>query len=314
VAAVLANWNGMKYIGHCLEALFAQTRPLDRVVIVDNGSTDGSREWIRNRYPQIVLLENEINQGFAAGYNQAIAACDDPFVLILNTDVFLEPDFVEKALKGMERDGDTGMVTGLIYQKGTRQWINGGFFLRPQIRIAHSRNLGFEETVFGCTGAVVLCRRAMLESIKLEGEYFDETYFSYGEDIDLSWRAQLRGWKARFLPDARAFHVGSGSLAGRLRFVDKPAFFQRQTLKNRYLSLLKNASSGVLPRILPVFLLTEPLVWVYLLVRRPLRFPYLLLALLDVFRLFPVTWRKRRHIQRHNEVTAAYIRRFLRGF
>jgi len=314
IDAALANWNGMRHIERCLEALFSQTLPLRQVVIVDNGSTDGSREWIRAHYPQVVLLENSCNKGFSAGYNRAIGACAAAYVLILNTDVFLEPGFTENALRGLTRSVDTGAATGLIYQEGTREWINGGFFLRSQIRIIHSGNLCAEEEVFGCTGAVMLCRREMLEAVRLNGEYFDETYFSYGEDIDLAWRAQLCGWKARFLPEARAFHVGSGSLDGQLRFVDKPPFFQRQTLKNRYLTLAKNGSPGVLLHLLPVFLLTEPLIWLYLLGRRPFHFPYLLLALVDAVRLMPITLRKRRQIRRQTVVSPAYIRRFLRSF
>jgi GT2 family glycosyltransferase len=314
VDAALANWNGMQHIERCLGALFSQTLPPRQVVVVDNGSTDGSREWIRAHYPQVVLLENSYNKGFSAGYNRAIGACTAVYVLILNTDVFLEPGFIENALRGLAQSVDTGAVTGLIFQEGTREWINGGFFLRSQIRIAHSGNLCAEEEVFGCTGAVMLCRRKMLEAVRLNGEYFDETYFSYGEDIDLAWRAQLCGWKARFYPEARAFHVGSGSLDGQLRFVDKPPFFQRQALKNRYLTLVKNGSPGVLLRLLPVFLLTEPLVWLYLLVRRPVNFPYLLLALIDAVRLMPITLRKRRKIRRQTIVSSAYIRRFLRSF
>jgi len=314
VSVALANWNGMKHIGRCLESVFAQTRPPAEVVIVDNGSTDGSKEWVRERYPQIRLLENEENRGFAAGYNRAIAACETPYVLILNTDVFLAPDFVEQAIEGLEKSPDTGAVTGLIFQEGTGEWLNGGFFLKLQIRIAPSRNLEEEEEVFGCTCAAVLCRREMLEAVRLDGEYFDESYFSYGEDIDLAWRAQLGGWKARFQPGARAQHVGSGSLDGRLRFIEKPAFFQRHILKNRYLTILKNASPGILLYLLPSSLLTEPLVWLYLLVRRPMRLPYLLLAVVDVLSLLPAALHKRRRIRSGRRVSSAYIRRFLRGF
>ena len=88
IAVALANWNGMKYLERCLESVFAQTCAPREVVIVDNGSTDGSAEWIADRYDQVHLLLNETNEGFAAGYNKAIAACSQPFVLILNTDVF----------------------------------------------------------------------------------------------------------------------------------------------------------------------------------------------------------------------------------
>lgn len=314
VAAALANWNGMKYIGQCLEALGAQTCPLAEVVVVDNGSTDGSKEWIRQHHPQVRLIENSHNRGVAAGYNQAIAACAQPYILVLNTDVFLAPGFVEQALEGFACGADVAAVTGRVFQEATRELLNGGFFLRRQLRLSHSENLESPEEVFGATGAVVLFRRQALEDLKVEGEYFDESYFSYGEDIDLAWRAQLYGWKVRFQPGPFARHVGSGSLDGRLRFAEKPAFFQRHVLKNRYLTVLKNASPGVLLYLLPWLALTELLLWPWLLLRWPLKAPYLALAWVDAVRLLPVALRRRRHIQQRRRVSDAYIRGFFRGF
>lgn len=147
VGVALANWNGMKYLGRCLQAVYAQSGGIPEVVVVDNGSTDGSREWIRQHYPEVRLLENEHNRGFAAGYNQAIAAGSQAFVLILNSDVFLAPDFVEQALKGMRQGRDIGAVTGRIFQEATGEWLNGGFFLRRQIRLVPSPNLEEEQEV-----------------------------------------------------------------------------------------------------------------------------------------------------------------------
>ncbi len=312
IAVALANWNGLKYLERCLESVFAQTCAPGEVVIVDNGSTDGSAEWIADRYDQVHLLLNETNEGFAAGYNKAIAACSQPFVLILNTDVFLTPDFIEVTLAALAEYPEAGAATGSVFQQGTGEWLNSGFFLRPQMRTEHSANLDRAEAVFGCSGALILFRREMLEDIRIEGQYFDEAYFSYGEDIDLAWRAQLLGWQARFAPGAKAHHVGSGSSDERLRFVDKPAFLQRHLLKNRYLTLVKNTSTGVLPYVLLPFILAEPLVWLFLLLRLPWRFPYLLLALADTCRLLPRALRWRRQLMRRQCVSAAYIRQVLR--
>lgn len=312
IAVALANWNGMKYLERCLDSVFAQTCVPQEVVLVDNGSTDGSARWVADHYQQVQLHLNETNEGFAAGYNKAIAACSQPFVLILNTDVFLAPDFIECALASLSEHPTAGAATGCVFQQATGEWLNSGFFLRPQIRTEHSANLDDPEAVFGCSGALILFRREMLEDIRIEGQYFDEAYFSYGEDIDLAWRAQLLGWQARFEPKARAHHVGSGSSDERLRFVDKPAFLQRHVLKNRYLTLVKNTYGGLLLPVLPLFILAEPLVWIYLLLRLPWRFPYLLLAYVDVARHLPAALRWRRQVMRRRRVSAAYIRQFLR--
>ena len=284
-----------------------------QVVVVDNGSTDGSAEWVAEHYAAIRLQRNETNRGFAVGYNQAIAACSQPFVLILNTDVFLAPDFIERALADLVAHPRAGAATGRVYQQATDEWLNSGFFLRPQVRTEHSANLEESEAVFGCSGALILFRRAMLEDIRIGGQYFDESYFSYGEDIDLAWRAQLLGWQARYAPQAHAHHVGSGSSGGQIRFVDKAAFLQRHLLKNRYLTLVKNTTPGLAVRLLPAFLLAEPLVWLYMLMRLPWRLPYLLLALSDAVRLLPAALRWRHQVMRRR-VPAGDMRQFVRWF
>ena len=312
VAVALANWNGAKYIERCLHGIFAQTCPPREVVVVDNGSVDGSAEWIAAHYPGVRLERNPTNEGFAAGYNQAIAACSQPYVLILNTDVFLAPDFIEQALAELVAHPEAGAVTGRVYQQATDEWLNSGFYLRPQLRTEHSANLDVAEAVFGCSGALILFRRAMLDDIRVAGQYFDEIYFSYGEDIDLAWRAQLLGWQARYAPAAQAHHVGSGSSAENMRFVDKAAFLQRHLLKNRYLTLVKNATVGLWPRLLPGFLLAEPLIWLYLLARLPWRLPYLLLALVDACRYLPRALRWRRDIMGRRRTESASLRHYLR--
>jgi len=311
-SVALANWNGSKYIERCLEALYAQTCVPSEVVIVDNGSTDGSREWIAAQYPQVKLLINKSNEGFAAGYNRAIAACTHDWILILNTDVFVEEGFVECALVALDNAPRVGAVTGRVYQQGTKEWLNSGFFLRPQMRTRHSIKMDGEEDVFGCSGALILFRREMLEDIAVERQYFDECYFSYGEDVDLAWRARLLGWASRYVPDARAVHVGSGASEERLRFVDKPIFLQRHILKNRYLTIVKNASALEALCLAPFWLLGEPLVWFVLFIRGPRRCLHLLPALGDAARLLPRALRWRRSIQGRRTVSPTTILRYFR--
>ena len=110
---------------------------------------------------------------------------------------------------------------------------------------------------------------AQLWQISLLMVDFDESYFSYGEDVDLAWRAQLLGWKSWYTPRANAVHVGSGSSNEQMRFVDKPLFLQRHILKNRYLTIAKNASWPELVPLIFYWLISEPLVWFILFVRSP---------------------------------------------
>lgn len=308
----IANWNGMACIARCLDAVFAQTHPPSQVVVVDNGSTDGSRELIQRYYPQVKLIVRPANEGFCQGYNLAIQNARCPYVLILNTDVFLDRDFLCKALSGIRKARDIGVVAARVYQADTEQIAYVGRYLRPWVSLTNSRNVSQPEFVFAGSGSVLFCRRAMLEDIRLFGEYYDASFFAYHEDVDLAWRAQLRGWRCLYAPEAVAHHVGSVSQGGRIHVVDKSAFFQRHIWKNRYLTLAKNASLGMLPVLLPWVLLFECFYWVYLLFRLPHRLPVFFLAHLDFLRLIPDALRKRRCIQQGRRVDTRETLRFFR--
>lgn len=314
VAAALANWNGAAYLPRCLAALAAQRPRPAEVVVVDNGSTDGSPDWIRQHHPQVELLTNACNEGYCAGYNRAIAATTAPYVLVLNSDVYLEGGFVAAAAAVLDREPAVAAVTGRFYEQATARTISGGFGLRRQMRMRPDPPTEQEAEVFGASGAAVLFRRAAIEEAAVDGEIYDSHYFSYGEDIDLSWRLRALGWSLRYAPGARAHHVGSGSLGGALRFLDKPAVFQRHALKNRYLTVIKNAPTWLLVELGVWLVLTDLLLWPYLCLRLPTRVPYLLGAITDVLRLLPVTWARRRALQRRARVASAAVRPWLRGW
>ena len=163
VAVAMANWNGLRHIGRCLESLQCQSLPLAEIVVVDYGSTDGSPAWIRQHFPGVRLIENEGNTGYAAGYNRAIAETSAPFVLILNTDVFLEDRFIEQALAALDSRPDAAAATGRVFQEATDELISGGYFLRRQIRILPLPLSDAVEESFGVSGAVALFRRAALD-------------------------------------------------------------------------------------------------------------------------------------------------------
>ncbi len=310
----LANWNGVAHIARCLDALFAQTHPPAEVVVVDNGSTDGSRELIRERYPQVRLIERPVNEGFVRGYNLAISHTRCPYVLILNTDVFLDRDFLCEALGAIRTSRDIGSVAARIYRADTDRIDYVGLYLRRRLQVVNSRNISEPEFVFSGSGSALFCRRAMLEDVRLSGEYLDDTFFAYWEDVDLAWRAQLRGWRCLFAPAAVAHHIGSASQGGQVRVVNKPAFIQRHAWKNRYLILTKNAPAGVLLALLPWLLLAEFLYWPYLLFRIPHRLPVFFQAHIDYLRLFRNAVQKRRCIQRNRQIGTREILRFFKGF
>ncbi len=314
VSAALANWNGAAYLPKCFAALQAQSLQLHEIVVVDNGSTDGSADWLTQRQGLVKLLRRGRNEGYCVGYNLAIAATESPYVLVLNTDVYLAPDFVEVAANVLDSHTETAAVTGSFYEEATGRTIGGGFRLRRQLRMYPESAGGPEREVFGASGAAVLFRRAALdEAAEVVGQVYDPRYFSYGEDIDLAWRLQSLGWRVRYTADACAHHVGSGSLGGALRFLDKPALFQRHALKNRYLTLIKNAPPVLLMEMLGALLLTDLVLWPFLCLRQPLRVPYLLGGIVDVLRLLPGSWRRRRVLQQRSRRGAQAVRPWLHG-
>jgi GT2 family glycosyltransferase len=314
VSIAIANWNGIAHVARCLDAVFAQTHHPAEVVVVDNGSTDGSREVIRRRFPQVVLVERPANEGFARGYNLAIEHTHSPYVLVLNNDVFLDQDFLRQALKAIQTAADIGCVAARIHEADTGRIANVGIYLRRRLAVVGSPNASRPEYVFGGSGSALFCRRDMLEDVRISGEYFDEAFFANWEDVDLCWRAQLRGWRCLYAPGVVAHHVGSASQGGRVRTVEKGAFFQRHIWKNRYLTVTKNAPPAALLSLLPWLALAELLTWPYLLFRIPRRLPIFVQAHSDYLRLLPDALRKRRGIQRRRTIGSRRVMQFFRGF
>lgn len=313
VGAALANWNGAAHLPHCLQALRSQTLPLHSITVVDNGSSDGSDVWLEEQ-ADVGLLRNESNLGYCAGYNRAIDAISTEYVLVLNTDVTLHPSFVQAAVDVLDAHPQAGAVTGRFHEEATNRTISGGFRLRRQMRMCPETADEVERDVFGASGAAVLFRRSALQDVaEVAGEVYDPSYFAYGEDIDLAWRMRSRGWTVRYVPGVEAHHIGSGSLGGALRFIDKPPFFQRHVLKNRYLTVLKNAPTLLLWELLLVLMVTDAMLWPYLCVRQPRRVSYLLGSITDVLRLLPSVWQRRRRLRERDRLGAAAVRPWLQG-
>ncbi|MBT3606603.1 MAG: glycosyltransferase family 2 protein [Candidatus Latescibacteria bacterium] len=312
VAVVIVNWNGAAFIERCLNAVLCQSHEPAEIVVLDNGSSDDSAVLIQSQFPNIHLIKQMKNEGFARGYNLAIAETRSPHVLILNTDVFLDRDFLLHGLKALHQAPDIGSVAAKILKADTDIVENVGQFLQPWLKTVNSRIADTEEFVFSGSGAALLCRRQMLDDIVWHDAYFDESFFLYWEDADLAWRAQLRGWRCIFSPDAKAFHLGSGSQGGQVSTLQKPAFVQRHIWKNRYLIVFQNMSFREMLVLLPGLVLNELIHWLMILVYIPKRLPIFVWAHFDFVRLLPVVIRKRRFIQKRRRVGAWAALRFFR--
>lgn len=299
----IVTWNSEKVIDDCLASLDAQHTRGFEVLVVDNASGDATAARVEAALARGLpgaLLRCDRNTGFCGGQNLALARSRAPWVLLLNPDARLPADFVMRALDTVARlDSDIGTVAPLILQQPGRVDSTGLFldrlrrvFDRGQGRA--SERYSQEEDVFGCTGAAALHRRAMLLDVAEEGRSFDERLFAYYDDLDLSWRAQLRGWRCRYVPSLVVFH----SRAGRNTLRNEGgrrgrALEQRLGVRNRLLVLLKcerfRDALAALPWLIPY----EVARLGYLALRAPRALP----GYLDAIRLAPAFWRSRRMVR-----------------
>ncbi len=282
VAVVIVSWNSASFLGECLGSLRQLVRPPAEIIVVDNGSADGTPERIRREFPEVDLVECGGNLGFCRANNLGIGRSRSPFVLVLNPDTRLAPSFLEQLLPAFE-DPRVGMASGKLLRFDGRTLDSAGQELgrsrQPKDRGYGRPDRGQfdrDEEVFGVCGAAALYRRSMLASVADPGgAYFDEAFFAFYEDLDLAWRARRRGWKAVYRHRAIGFHVRGGSVAGRVILRRFAALLGRSpeirfhVAKNRYLTILRNDTKGAYLRDLPFILARDIAMAALLLVTSP---------------------------------------------
>ncbi len=210
VSVVVPNWNGERLLPACLDSLRAQTLADIEVIVSDDGSTDGSVELIEKGYPEVAVVRSPANRGFCEAANAGIRASRGEFVLLLNNDTELDPRSVEELLRAMEADHQVGICAAkMVYSRDPTIINSAGHACRPDgvvVDIGRGERDGewFDRPreVLGASGGAALYRRQMLEEIGL----FDPHFVTSVEDVDLDWRAQWAGWRARYVPAAIVQH------------------------------------------------------------------------------------------------------------
>ena len=215
---VILNWNGRRYVRDCLDSIFAQTYRDAKILVVDNGSTDGSAEFIRDEFPEAVLIALPANLHFARGTNAGVeVALQDPaceFVVTLNNDTRSDPEFLAGLVKAAAEER-VGMVAAklLFMDRPTILNTTGICPTRDGSGVDRGWNqrddgqFDRETDVFAPTAGAALYRRTLFERVGL----FDRDFVAYYEDLDLAWRARLAGWETRFAPRAVVYHKYSAS-------------------------------------------------------------------------------------------------------
>ena len=247
VVILIVNYNGEKYLVDCLDSLLAQTPRPERIVVVENGSTDGSRELLHKSYPQVVMLEQAENLGFAEGNNAGIDWIRDHLhpdaIALTNNDTRAGPGWLAALVAALESDPRIGSAASRMVYASDPGRVNdaGDMPLWDGTGVARGRHEPAERfegdaEVFGaCAGAAIYRVRA-LEEAAIAGKVFDPDYFAYNEDVDLSWRLQKHGWRCRYAAAARILHHHSGTSG---RFSTWVLFHGE---RNRCWTLIKNFS------------------------------------------------------------------------
>ena len=298
-SAGVVNHGSFEDLEVCLAAIAAQTHPPREVAVWDTGENPAAIQRLAARHPA-VRFEGGTNEGYAGGANRVVRTVsgdggDTPeFVLLLNPDVALDADFAASLIAEVAPEPRIALATGKLLRPGRRILDSAGIVFprhrRPRDRGSEQADEGqFDaaEDVDGASGAALLLRTGALDRLRIEGELFDESFFAYHEDTDLSWRARRLGYRVRYVPAAVAVHARGWKKAERRRI---PVAIRRHSFKNHYLQLAKNETRSDLMRNAPVLFAWEVLRLGF----ACLRDPGLLPAYVDAARSLPEALRKRR--------------------
>ncbi|MBI3209976.1 MAG: glycosyltransferase family 2 protein [Candidatus Solibacter usitatus] len=314
VTVTIVTYNSGRFIKRCLESVLAQDYPNSEVIVIDNASTDGTIDLLEQFEDRCRIVYNEENVGFAAAQNQAIQLSSGEWVLTLNPDVLLMTDFISALVEAGQLDPKAGTICGKLlaisatFDLPDKPLVDStGIFFTPMLRHLDRGSQEVDnghyvryEYVFGATAAAALYRREMIEDITICGEFFDPDFFTYREDADVAWRAQLMGWRCLYTPHARGYHVRA-VLPGNRRAL--PAAINMHSVKNRFLMRIKNISGHLYRRNLFSILGRDLIVLgcCFMREQRSLK------AFWYLAKNWNKAWTKRREIMRRKRVSDEYI-------
>ncbi|HLB66231.1 MAG TPA: glycosyltransferase family 2 protein [Candidatus Saccharimonadales bacterium] len=304
IAIIVPNWNGAEYIADCLHSLETQTAKA-LVIVVDNGSSDKSVELIQKKFPAIEIVRLEKNHGFAGGVNKGLELAIKrgyKYAALLNNDAVAETTWLQVLVATANQHPKTGVVTGKLLRDDKKHIDSTGELYSiwgmpfPRGRNEVDKGQYDDQTeIFAASGGASLYRVEMLKEIGL----FDEDFFAYFEDVDLSFRAQLAGWRVRYEPLAVAYHkIGAtSSKYGNLA--------RYHSVKNFMFLYKKNMPGFLFIKYLPLFLAQYLRMFVSSTLR--LHLWTFMRATLATVLLDPKIFKQRRKIQSARTVSTKYI-------
>jgi len=260
-AVVILNWNGREFLRKFLPSVLAHSLDCAEVIVADKASTDSSIEFLQNNFPEVRIITNRTNGGFARGYNEALAEVEADYYILLNSDIEVTPNWIQPVIDMMENDKSIAACQPKLRSYHDRTKFEyagaaGGFIDEYGYPFCRGRIFQHLETdhgqyddaleIFWATGACMFVRADLYK--KLGG--FDEDFFAHMEEIDFCWRLKNSGYKIMYCPDSVVFHVGGGTLP------KKSSQKTYLNFRNNLSLLYKNLPSHLL---LPVFSVRFPL-------------------------------------------------------
>lgn len=310
VTVVIPNWNGRRLLEGCLGSLRGQVFQDFATLVVDNGSTDGSVEMVGSDFPEARVLVLNGNRGFSAAVNRGIEASASEFVALLNNDTEQDPGWLAALVETADAHPDAGSFASKMLNFERPKMLDGTGDLVRRSGLPYRRGHGEVDRglyqdpgpVFGACAAAALYRHAMLEDVGS----FDEDFFAYCEDADLSFRAQLAGYLCRYVPDAVVYHLGGVSSGGK-----RGATATRLGTQNGLNLLVKNLPAPLFLRLAP-FIIAGQLSRLAMTARTFTGLRANMAGYAGTIRLLTKMLRKRRIIQAGRRVSEERIERLLR--
>lgn len=219
ITVVVPNYNGIEFVENCFQALYQEQEQIKfDMILVDNGSKDGSREFVERKYKEVKVIPLGRNTGFCTAVNVGIKAAVTPYVILLNNDTRICKGFVKALYETIQKDSHIFSVSSMMIQDRCRTMIDdaGDFYCSLGWAFANGKDKPIDdyespyEITAACGGAAIY-RKSVFEQIG----YFDEAHFAYLEDIDVGIRSKLYGYRNVYEPKARVYHVGSGASGSR---------------------------------------------------------------------------------------------------
>jgi GT2 family glycosyltransferase len=336
VSVLIPTYQDMHLLAKSLPVILAHESHEIEVVILNNDPSQDVVSWLREGLgiepgQRVKVVEMGADAGFARAVNRGISVSHGDILFICNSDLFPSPEYIDVMCSFFEQHPRAGLASGKILRYDLPSDEPTGVIDTAGLIFARNRRFlqrgeGYpdngrfssEEEVFGVDGAALFARRTALETVSLEGEYFDESFFMHKEDWDLSWRVRLMGWECWYVPQAIAFHARTSRSLGEAGYLSamkayhdnemtKSHLVRFHALKNQWLMLVKNEDLGNLWRDFPFILSRELMVLAHNLVFAPKT----LLAIPEFVKLLSPTLAKRRRIKEMQAVMAKELRPWL---